>query len=556
MAKLKQFWTTTKANSNLHSKQSSQRHIVSITAATIVLVVISTTGILLGPLLGKTPSKYTKRQARTAVPMPFKAFNSTKASWVKAENKRPGTTRWKITTPQSSTGIMGYASQVQARRGQKLNLYISTQAPSFHIDAFRMGYYQGKGARLVWKSKKLIGNNQPSCPLTPGINMVQCNWSSSFNLTVTKQWVQGQYLLKLVGNQGQQSYIPLTIWNPSSHAAYVIMSGVLTQQVFNPFGGYDLYQGATACAPQHYPCSSRSRVVSFDRPYANSYGNGSASYLSLVYPLTRFAEKHGLNVTYWTDITLATHGKLLSRHKVLISPGHDEEWSLHMRRAVVRAKHKGVNLIFFGASPILRKVRLQASPLGPNMQIVNYRNPTKDPLYGKNNSHVTQNWWGQSPANSPASLLVGAKYIGYNNFTKFPLVVSNSSSWFFHGTGVSNGSQIPSVLTTDFQAFAPTRPNNPTNIEILGHSPVKVQGHSGTNYYADTTYYTTPSSHAGVFQSGSNSWIPSLVACPKGTTSCPAPIMRKITANLLRVFGKGPVGIKHPSKANWRQFYP
>jgi hypothetical protein len=102
------------------------------------------------------------------------------------------------------------------------------------------------------------------------------------------------------------------------------MSGVLTDQAFNPYGGSDLYQGASACAPAVYPCSSRSRVVSFDRPDAN--GNGAGSYLSLLYPLTRFAEEHSLDVTYWTDITLSTNGGLLGDHKVLIFRPGSRSW--------------------------------------------------------------------------------------------------------------------------------------------------------------------------------------------------------------------------------------
>lgn len=506
---------------------------------------------------GKQPASTTRPTSATTTtttPAVFQGADGPSASWVVAENKKPGTTRWKITGPQSATGIMGYASRVQARAGQGVWLYVSTQAPSFHVDAFRMGYYGGKGARLVWRSSQLPGKVQAPCPVTPGINMVQCNWGASLHFVITSNWVQGQYLLKLVGSGGQQSYVPLTVWDPASKAAYVIMSGVLTQQVFNPFGGYDIYQGATPCAPNHYPCSSRSRVVSFDRPYANSYGNGAASYLSLVYPLTRFAEKHGLDVTYWTDITLATHGSLLSRHKVLISPGHDEEYSLRMRNALVAARAKGVNLIFFGASPVLRKVRLQASPLGPNMEVVNYRNPQADPLYGKDNARVSQNWWGQPPANLPASTLVGARYIGYNNSGTFPLQVSDASSWLFKGTGLANGAKIPGVITSDLQAYDPARANNPPNVEILDHSPVSVDLHPNL-HYADTTYYTTAASKAGVFQSGTIGWIPSLISCPGATSSCPAPTMRKLTANLLRVFGAGPVGISHPSKANWQQFY-
>ncbi len=482
----------------------------------------------------------------------FNGKYGVESEWIIQQNKLPGTTAWNITGAQTPNGIMGYANHIQATDGQTVTLYVSTQASSFYVDAFRMGYYQGKGGRLIWQSSSVVGKVQPACPLTPGINMIQCNWSPSLSFPITSSWPQGQYLLKLIGSGGQQSYVPLTIWDPNSHAAYVIMSGSITQQVFNPFGGYDLYQGATPCAPNHYPCSSRSRVVSFDRPYA--YGNGAASYLSLVYPLTRFAEQHGLDVTYWTDLTLAEHGNLLTDHRVLISPGHDEEWDLLMRQAVVAAAAKGVNLIFFGASPILRKVRLQPSPIGQDMQVVNYRNPVKDPLYGVDNARVSQNWWGQPPAGLPASTLVGASYIGYNNYTSYPLVVSDASSWFFAGTGLANGAQVPGVLTTDFQAYNPTRSNNPPGVQILAHSPVTVEFHPNRKY-ADTTYYTMATGHAGIFQSGTNSWIPHLVGCPPSTPHCPDYYIRIMTGNLLKLFGGGPAGLTQPSISNWRQFY-
>lgn len=484
------------------------------------------------------------------------------ASWVVAENKLPGTEAWKITGAQQEGGIMGYANRVQAREGQSVALYVSTTASTFRVEAFRMGWYQGKGGRLVWESSTLHGAVQPQCPVTPGINMVECSWSPSVTFTVTSAWVQGQYLLKLVGDGGQQSYVPLTVWDPASHAAYVIMAGVLTDQVFNPYGGYDLYQGATPCAPNHYPCSTRARVVSFDRPYTTGFENGAGGYFNAVYPVTRLAEKYGLDVTYWTDITLAEHGNMLANHKVLISPGHDEEWSASMRQALVAALGKGVNVIFFGASPILRKVRLQPSLLGADMEIVNYRDPAKDPLYGKDNARVSQNWWGQPPASSPASPIVGADYIGYNNSQSFPLVATDPSSWFYKGTGLAAGGTVPGVLTTDFQQFDPTRSGNPPDLEILAHSPVAVEGKSGS-WYADTTYYTMASSGAGVFSSGANSWVSSLWACSEVPGSCSgAPVssvatslMDAMTGNLLALFGQGPAGLTQPSVANFQQFY-
>jgi hypothetical protein len=474
------------------------------------------------------------------------------ASWVAAENLKPGTADWQITGPQTSDGIMGYADQVQAQQGQTVSLYVSTPAVSFHVEAYRMGYYQGAGGRLVWRSAPVAGQVQPSCPVAPTTNMVSCAWSSSLSFPITANWVQGQYLLKLVGSGGQQSYVPLTVWDPSSIATYVIMAGVLTDQAFNPFGGYDLYQAATPCAPNQYPCSSRARVVSFDRPYAT--GAGAASYLQLIYPLTRFAEQQGLDVTYWTDITLGTHGDLLRDHKVLISPGHDEEWSRQMREAAAAAADRGVNLIFFGASPVLRKVRLQPSALGPDREMVNYRDPQADPLYGVDNADVSQNWWAQAPASQPERSLVGADYIGYPSGGTFPMAVSEPSSWLFAGTGLGAGASIAGALSGDFQAYDPTQAGNPPDVEVLAHSRVTVVGHPD-RHYADTTYYTMPSSHAGVFSSGSVGWIPSLQDCAPADAGCPAPVMRILTGNLLRVFGAGPVGLTFPSVANGSRFY-
>jgi hypothetical protein len=489
--------------------------------------------------------------ATPALASTYSTSDGVGAAWVVAENHKPGSTGWQLTGNQTAEGIEGFADAAQATVGQKLVLFVSTQAPAFHVEAYRMGYYGGAGGRLVWRSSELAGRAQPTCPVTTGINMVSCNWTESLSFVVTSAWVQGQYLLKLVGSGGQQSYIQLTIWDPASHATYVIMSGVLTDQAFNPFGGYDLYQGATACAPNEYPCSSRSLVVSFDRPYAN--GSGAGSYLSLIYPLTRFAEQAGLDVTYWTDITLSTHGNLLVDHKVLISPGHDEEWSLDMRRAATAAANHGVNLIFFGASPVLRKVRLQPSPLGADGEMVNYRDPQADPFYGVNDAEVSQNWWGQPPANSPDNSLVGATYIGYYNDGSFPLVVTSPNSWLFKGTGLGANAQIPGVLSGDFQAYDPGAGDNPPGVEILAHSPVTVSGHPERNF-ADTSYYTMAGSGAGVFSSGTVNWIPALQDCPTAA-NCPGDVLQKVTGNLLRVFGAGPVGLTYPSVANWQNYY-
>jgi hypothetical protein len=322
---------------------------------------------------------------------------------------------------------------------------------------------------------------------------------------------------------------------------------VLTWQAWNTYGGYDFYGGGSPGTALSY--DDRARVVSFDRPYDSSFGGGAADFLGEEYPLVRFAEQHGLDVTYGTDITTAEQPALLENHRVFLSLGHDEQWTLEMRNAAINALSDGVNLIFFGASPVLRKVRLQPSPLGPDRQEVNYRDPQEDPLYATDPAQVSQNQWSQPPANWPPNELVGSTYLGYG--IDAPLVVSDASAWLYVGTGLKNGDELPGVIRSDFNGYVPSSVD-PANVEILAHSPATPS--TGTPGHADTVYYTDATSNGGVFSTGTNGWIPAM-GCSPPSAACPVVALDQMTANLFRLFGLGPAGILEPSVANWQSYY-
>jgi hypothetical protein len=482
------------------------------------------------------------------------------ASWVVAENKRPGTTAWRITKGASSD-IAGFANKTYTSVGTKVTLYVSTPAPSFRVEAFRMGYYQGKGARLVWESQAIPGHLKAPCVVTPGVNMVSCNrWAPTLKVKITSAFVQGDYLFKLVGSGGQQSYVPLTIWDPTSSARYLVKNDVYTWQAWNPYGGYDFYQGIGACPSDVYPLCSRARIVSFDRPYG--YGEGAGDFLGSEYPLVRFVEEHGLDVTYVTDVTVDQHPGVLLHHKALLSLGHDECWSLGERLAAVAAEHAGVNMVFFGASAILRHVRLQASPFGADREEVDYRDGSADPLNGKGNPlQVTGNTWSSPPADWSEVDFVGENYIGFvePGVATFAFVVADAGAWIFRGTGLADGSKVPGVIATDLDEFDPSE--YPPGLQILGHSPVNLNdavsedGRLQGYLDSDMTYWTDRTSHAGIFDSGTTNWIPSLAPCAAAASSCPAAMVGKITGNLLALFGKGPAGRHEPSVANWQAIY-
>lgn len=480
------------------------------------------------------------------------------SSAIVAENKRPGTTSWRIGPNTSVTAIQGFANTTYAAQGQRVTLRVTTDLAQYRVVAYRMGYYQGRGAREVWSSGVLAGQRQPTCPVDPSTNMVSCaNWSPSLTFTVTSAFVPGDYLLKLVAGPRAASYVPLTIWDPQSRATYVIMNRPLVEQGWNTYGGFSYYAGVGPCIldTNSYPPCNRARVVSFDRPYDT--GAGSSDFLTNEYPLVRLAEKEGLDVTYITDITLSEHPSLLLAHKALLTLDHDETWTYQERLAVERAVAHGVNVVYFGAAAMVRHARLEPSSLGPDRQEVDYRNAAEDPLFGHGPPlQVTGNTWEDPPADWSPVPQIGEEYVGYlAPGASAPMVVTDAGSWLYRGTGLHNGSTIPGVIASDIDRVIPSA-LNPVNLEVLSHSPIPTS--TGTfsmttwsGYtYADFVYFTDPHSLAGVVDTGNNVWIGDLRPCPRSDPGCPTPLMTTMTNNILRLVGRGPAGRYEPAHNN------
>ncbi|HLI24976.1 MAG TPA: N,N-dimethylformamidase beta subunit family domain-containing protein, partial [Acidimicrobiales bacterium] len=437
-----------------------------------VVVVVAVVVVLVTGVLAGTPTAPGGRhhpgagQARTVGasapgadnpppgPATFLGPDGVESRAIIAENRKPGTTAWKITDPPATGMIEGFADRNYVTDGTSFGLYVSTTAPSFHVVAYRMGYYQGKGGRQVWSSAQVPGRLQPPCPLDPATNMVSCdNWSRSLTVAVTAAWPVGDYVLKLTGSGNQQAYVPMTVWDPNSHAAYMLVNRTLTEEGWNTFGGYDYYQGQGPCILDNdvYPPCNRARVVSLDRPFAE--GNGTEDFFGNEYPVVYWMEEHGLDVTYATDITLTEHPGFALQHRAWLSLDHDETWTYTELQAAKQAMAAGVNLLFFSGAAIVRHSRLQPSPLGPAREEVDYRNAAEDPeSNGGDPNEVTANSWDAAD-----NALTGEEYSGYvlPGSPPAPMVVYDASSWLFAGTGLHDGSQIPGVIGSDIDHIDP-----------------------------------------------------------------------------------------------------
>jgi N,N-dimethylformamidase beta subunit-like protein len=462
---------------------------------------------------------------------------SMQASWVIAENERPGTSAWRIPA-NAPMNIEGYADRVSAQVGDVIALFVSTTARSFRVEAYRIGYYQGFGGRFVWRSAQLRGQVQRAPMRTPGINMIEASWTPSLRVRIGDDWPQGIYMFKLVASNGGQGYVPLTVRDDSSHAALIIQNAVATWQAYNDWGGYSLYHGPDG------GFGDRSRIVSFDRPYSERRGSGDFFWLES--PVVYLAERLGLDVTYWTDIDLHEHPQLLRNHRALIALGHDEYWSSHMRKGALAARSHGINLAFLGGNDAYRHIRLAASPIGRDRREIDYKVASEDPLYGVDNAEVTSQW-REPPLPRPESLLLGGLY--QCNPVQADLVVSEPTSWVFAGTGLGADDHIGGAVELEYDRVDGGLPT-PASVEILAHSLLTCRGRAD---HADVTYYTTRGG-GGVIDMASQGWD-ALLTCerPQRTVNCRRGAVR-ITANILRMFAQGPVGVRHPSKPNLGRF--
>jgi hypothetical protein len=334
-------------------------------------------------------------------------------------------------------------------------------------------------------------------------------------------------------------------------ASYVLQNSVTTWQAYNLWGHYSLYYGVSPGGKQDF--ANRARVVSFDRPYPQTWASGAADFVGNELPLLFHLESLGLDLTYWTDVDLHARPHLLANHHCLFSLGHDEYWSQPMRQAAAQANANGVNLAFLGANAVYRQIRLEPSSVGPNRLEVCYKSAAEDPLARDQPALTTVNW-GEAPVNNPEQTLIGSMYQSVG--AKADMVVTDASSWFYKGCNLTDGHTLPQVILGEYDRFVPALPG-PHNADVLAHSPVP-----GQSNWSDITYYTAPGNGGGVLASGSASFVSMLSttgAIPSLVIPGPFPgvtdLIRRAMENVYGRFGLGPATSYGSSGGNWSAVY-
>ena len=276
---------------------------------------------------------------------------------IEAENCLPGTpaSQWYV-DGAGSPNIQGFPTDISVNAGQTISFKISTNAISYRIDIYRLGYYQGNDGRLVASISPSVSlpQIQPPCLTDSSTGLTDCgNWAISASWTVPSTAMSGIYFAKLTRlDTGEASPIIFVVRNDSSHSDILVQTSDTTWQAYNDYGGNSLYVGNPV---------GRAYKVSYNRPV-----NTLKDFFSNENNMLHWLEANGYDVSYSTGVDTDRNGALISQHRVFMSVGHDEYWSGGQRANVEAARDAGVNLAFFSGNEIFWKTRWEPSIEGSN----------------------------------------------------------------------------------------------------------------------------------------------------------------------------------------------
>jgi N,N-dimethylformamidase beta subunit-like, C-terminal len=417
---------------------------------------------------------------------------------IQRENALPGSPGWRL--PRSAPGsIEGYASQISVVAGDELDLHVSTNPPArYRVEVYRIGWYGGSGARLLACAPGCgldePGSAQPVPPFDETTGYLDAGWPVTDRFTVGTAWTSGYYLAELVltdgANAGRGSWVPFIVREPPAQASNILVqASVNTWQAYNDWGGRSLYSNFTGIGDNH---------VSFDRPFDEqtmvtaagpATDNANLPQVS-EFPLVRFFEHSGYDVSYATDVdTDANPGGLL-RHRLVVTNGHDEYWTKGMRDAFERARAAGTNLAFVGANTDFWQIRYEDG----RRTVVEYRKAGRDPETDPAQKTVMAR--NLEPPRPECELLgvqgivePGQQSIGVMDLAVNPAALADP--WFAQ-TGFTATSVLPGLVGYEWDLITPGCRTPP--LTDLFHSPGSPS--------ADAVRYTAPSG-ARVFSAGS-----------------------------------------------------
>ena len=429
---------------------------------------------------------------------------TTQENLIVKENRQEGTTAWLIDVPLKRCDlpdhqncrrpeIEGYCSKTRYYAGDTLEIFVSTApASDYTLDIFRMGYYGGKGGRLMKAAGVLEGKPQ-HVPEAGKDNLIECDWDTGYSMVIPEDWVSGVYVGKLTAlRDSSQSYV-IFIVRDNRNADVIFQCSDLTWQAYNRFP----YWHSMYDEGQQPWVNTNGARISFDRPYSlyvnnlpsdfNPLSNGSGEFFLWEFPLSFWLEREGYDVTYISNTDTHSDGEGLLRARAFLSVGHDEYWTHQMFQNVARARDQGVNLLFLAGNSVDGTVYLEPSTDGRPDRITG-RLPERE---FKNEDELMGN---------------SSYGVGYGD-----IALKKTDHWIFEGTGIKEGDTLKDLVGWEYHGY-PLKKDS--TLVVLGIGKLKPNKFSGPGAPDHAMVMYTAAKGNYVFNAGTCFWSMPLSSPP------------------------------------------
>jgi hypothetical protein len=405
---------------------------------------------------------------------------------IQLENALPGTTSWQA---RGGGDISLYASQIGAAPGDEIDLHVSTEN-RYRIEAYRLGWYGGAGARSVACLPACDTDEQGRALPTPKPSdlpvflapPLRADWPVTDVLHTDPGWTSGYYLVEAVLTSGPDAgrvattFFVLRQPEPELGSRIVVQVPVNTWETYNYWGGQSMYDIE----------GRRAYRVSFDRPF----GELAQTPMWWEIQLVRFLEREGADVSYQTDLDTDRDAGSLLRHRLVMVAGHDEYWTTAIRDAFDAALDGGTNLAFMGSNDAYWHIKYEDS----GRTIFGYKS-----LYDPN-PDVADKTAMFREIGRPECLLMAVQHSGFallSHALDYPVTDAGAADRWLAGTGFHAGDTIVGVVGREHDVLNPYP-------ESCVHPGLTVLFHydgGGVDQDGDAVRFTAPSG-ARVFASG------------------------------------------------------
>lgn len=408
--------------------------------------------------------------------------------------------------------VEGYCTPLSAVAGEPVALHVASRAPSFSVTVSRWAI----DPEVVWSATGLEAGDHavPERAWERG-----CDWPVAMEIPTDESWPSGFYEVTLTAEPVagpravSQAFFVLRANAPRHRALMVLATN--TYNAYNQWGGRCLYSGAHTVSFERplergfirRPVDetgfdgrianieqpgdpTHQRTIDYQERFDIPMWTASSSWWNWERRFVEWAEREGFSFDMAVNADLE-NPRLLDGYDVVLSVGHDENWSRPMRDTIDAFVGGGGRWAIFSGNTCFWQVRLD----GHEMVAYKGRAHRDDPVARTERQHLLTTCWCDPAVGHPETSTTGLTFSrgGYHRVGRAveygtgAYEIHRPEHWAFAGTDLDAGGLLGDghfIVGYEVDGCAldrgvdPPRPTGedgaPPTLEILATAPARL----------------------------------------------------------------------------------